>query len=139
MENCIFCNIIAGEIPSCKVYEDDQVLAFLDISQTTKGHTLLVPKEHVRNVLEMSEDTAATLFARLPKLARALKKATGAPAMNIINNNEELAGQTVFHAHIHLVPRYHDNDDIEIKYTTHEPDFEVLGKMAEQISREVQS
>ncbi|MGF0071568.1 HIT family protein [Streptococcus orisratti] len=139
MENCIFCNIIAGEIPSCKVYEDDQVLAFLDISQTTKGHTLLVPKEHVRNVLEMSEDTAATLFARLPKLARALKKATGAPAMNIINNNEELAGQTVFHAHIHLVPRYHDNDGIEIKYTTHEPDFEVLGKMAEQISREIQS
>ena len=83
MENCIFCNIIAGEIPSCKVYEDDQVLAFLDISQTTKGHTLLVPKEHVRNVLEMSEDTAATLFARLPKLARSLQKATEAPAMII--------------------------------------------------------
>ncbi len=137
MENCIFCKIIAGEIPSSKVYEDDQVMAFLDISQTTKGHTLLVPKEHVRNVLEMSEATASTLFARLPKLSRALKTATGAPAMNIINNNEEIAGQTVFHAHVHLVPRYQENDGIKIEYTTHEPDFDALGKLAEQISKEV--
>ena len=106
MDNCIFCKIISGEIPSSKVYEDDKVLAFLDISQATKGHTLVIPKEHVRNILEMSAETAETIFSRVPKIARAVQKATGAIGMNILNNNEEVAGQTVFHAHIHLVPRY---------------------------------
>ena len=103
MDNCIFCKIISGEIPSSKVYEDDKVLAFLDISQATKGHTLVIPKEHVRNILEMSAETAETVFSRVPKIARAVQKATGAIGMNILNNNEEVAGQTVFHAHIHLV------------------------------------
>ena len=98
MDNCIFCQIVANAIPSAKVYEDDQVLAFLDITQTTNGHTLLIPKAHVRNVLEMDADVAQDLFARLPKVARAVQKATGADGMNIINNNEEVAGQTVFHA-----------------------------------------
>lgn len=139
MDNCIFCKIIAGDIPSSKVYEDDQVMAFLDLSQTTKGHTLLIPKKHVRNVLEMDENTAQELFARLPKLARALQKATGAIGMNIINNNEEIAGQSVFHAHVHLVPRYNENDGIKIEYTTHEPDFDALGKLAAQIADEVQA
>ncbi|MBM7643459.1 HIT family protein [Streptococcus loxodontisalivarius] len=137
MENCIFCKIVAGEIPSSKVYEDDEVLAFLDISQTTKGHTLLIPKKHVRNVLDMDQATAETTFARLPKIARALQKATGAQGMNIVNNNEEIAGQTVFHAHIHLIPRYESGDGFSINYTTHEPDFEALGQLAEQISKEV--
>ncbi|MFC5630565.1 MULTISPECIES: HIT family protein [Streptococcus] len=137
MADCIFCNIISGDIPSCKVYEDQEVLAFLDISQTTPGHTLVIPKEHVRNVLEMSESTASSLFKRIPKIARAIQKSTNAPAMNIINNNESIAGQTVFHAHIHLVPRYSGNDGINITYTTNEPNFEVLGKMAEQIAQEV--
>ena len=137
MADCIFCKIIAGDIPSCKVYEDKEVLAFLDISQTTKGHTLLIPKTHVRNILDMTESTASSLFARLPKIARALQKATGAPAMNIINNSEEIAGQTVFHAHIHLIPRYGSEDGLSIRYTTNEPDFAVLGKMAEQIAKEV--
>lgn len=120
MENCIFCSIIQGDIPSSKVYEDEQVLAFLDISQTTKGHTLVIPKQHVRNLLEMTAETASHLFARIPKITRAIQSATGATAMNIINNNEALAGQTVFHAHVHLVPRYNEEDGISIQYTTHE-------------------
>ena len=82
MDNCIFCKIISGEIPSSKVYEDDKVLAFLDISQATKGHTLVIPKEHVRNILEMSAETAETVFSRVPKIARAVQKATGAIGMN---------------------------------------------------------
>ncbi|VGQ47388.1 HIT family protein [Streptococcus pyogenes] len=139
MENCIFCSIIQGDIPSSKVYEDEQVLAFLDISQTTKGHTLVIPKQHVRNLLEMTAETASHLFARIPKIARAIQSATGATAMNIINNNEALAGQTVFHAHVHLVPRYHEEDGISIQYTTHEPDFPVLEKLARQINQEVSS
>ncbi|MFQ8325558.1 HIT family protein [Streptococcus pyogenes] len=139
MENCIFCSIIQGDIPSSKVYEDEQVLAFLDISQTTKGHTLVIPKQHVRNLLEMTAETASHLFARIPKIARAIQSATGATAMNIINNNEALAGQTVFHAHVHLVPRYDEEDGISIQYTTHEPDFPVLEKLARQINQEVSS
>ncbi|HER5910831.1 TPA: HIT family protein [Streptococcus pyogenes] len=139
MENCIFCSIIQGDIPSSKVYEDEQVLAFLDISQTTKGHTLVIPKKHVRNLLEMTAETASHLFARIPKIARAIQSATGATAMNIINNNEALAGQTVFHAHVHLVPRYNEEDGISIQYTTHEPDFPVLEKLARQINQEVSS
>ncbi|ABF32661.1 TPA: HIT family protein [Streptococcus pyogenes] len=139
MENCIFCSIIQGDIPSSKVYEDEQVLAFLDISQTTKGHTLVIPKQHVRNLLEMTAETASHLFARIPKITRAIQSATGATAMNIINNNEALAGQTVFHAHVHLVPRYNEEDGISIQYTTHEPDFPVLEKLARQINQEVSS
>ena len=84
MDNCIFCKIISGEIPSSKVYEDDEVLAFLDITQTTTGHILLIPKKHVRNVLEMDEKTAQITFERLPKVARAVQAATKAKGMNII-------------------------------------------------------
>ena len=76
MNDCLFCKIVAGDIPSSKVYEDEDVLAFLDISQATKGHTLVIPKEHVRNALEMTQTQAANLFARIPKIARALQKAS---------------------------------------------------------------
>ena len=139
MSDCNFCKIIAGEIPSSKIYEDEKVLAFLDISQTTKGHTLVIPKEHVRNMLEMSDQTAADVFARLPKLARAIKTATGAKGLNILNNNEEVAGQTVFHAHIHIIPRYSDQDEVGITFTEHEPDFEALGQLAQAIASEVKA
>ncbi|MGT2959064.1 histidine triad protein [Streptococcus bovimastitidis] len=137
MDDCIFCKIVNGEIPASKIYEDDDVLAFLDISQTTPGHSLLIPKKHVRNVLEMDADTASQTFYHLPKLARALQSATNAIGMNIVNNNEEIAGQTVFHAHIHLVPRYSETDGIVIQYTTHEPDFDRLAQLANKIKMEV--
>lgn len=137
MTDCIFCKIIAGEIPASKVYEDEHVLAFLDISQTTPGHTLVIPKDHVRNLLEMSKQAASTLFASVPQIANAIQKALQAPGMNIVNNNEDIAGQTVFHTHIHLVPRYSENDGFNITYTSNNPDFEHLGKIAEKIAREV--
>ncbi|MBJ8349254.1 HIT family protein [Streptococcus zalophi] len=137
MENCIFCKIVSGDIPSSKVYEDDDVLAFLDISQATNGHTLVIPKKHVRNVLEMDEATAETVFSRVPKLARAIKKATGAQGLNIINNNEEAAGQTVFHAHIHLLPRYQEGDEFNFQFVQHEPDFAKLAELATTIQKEV--
>ncbi|MGT2636353.1 HIT family protein [Streptococcus ratti] len=138
MDNCIFCKIIAGDIPSSKIYEDEDVLAFLDISQATVGHTLLIPKEHVRNALSMDEKSAAKLFARIPKIARALKKATKADGLNIINNNEEAAGQTVFHAHVHLVPRFADSDEFAIHFVEHEPDFPALTQLAEKIHEEIE-
>ena len=112
MTDCIFCKIIAGEIPSYTVYEDDVVKAFLDISQGTPGHTLVVPKKHVKDLFAYDEDLAAAVFSRLPKIARAVKKSNPAiKGMNIINNNGEVAYQSVFHSHIHLVPRYTDPDD----------------------------
>ena len=115
MTDCIFRKIIAGEIPSYTVYEDDVVKAFLDISQGTPGHTLVVPKKHVKDLFAYDEDLAAAVFSRLPKIARAIKKSNPAiKGMNVINNNGELAYQSVFHSHIHLVPRYTDQDDFKI-------------------------
>ncbi|WP_242362648.1 HIT family protein [Limosilactobacillus antri] len=115
MTDCIFCKIIAGEIPSYTVYEDDVVKAFLDISQGTPGHTLVVPKKHVKDLFAYDEGLAAAVFSRLPKIARAIKKSNPAiKGMNIINNNGEVAYQSVFHSHIHLVPRYTDQDDFKI-------------------------
>ena len=132
-KNSIFCKIIAGEIPASKVYEDDQVLAFLDISQVTPGHTLVVPKEHYRNLLEMDATSASQLFAQVPKIAQKVMKATKAEGMNIIANCEEVAGQTVFHTHVHLVPRYSADDDLKIDFIAHEPDFDKLAQVAETI------
>ena len=135
MADCIFCKIIAGEIPSSKVYEDDQVVAFLDISQVTPGHTLVVPKQHFRNLLEMDADSTSQLFARVPDIARKVMKATGAKGMNILNNNEEIAGQTVFHTHVHLAPRYDETDGLQISFEAHEPDFPALAQLAEKITQ----
>ncbi|MGT2926799.1 HIT family protein [Streptococcus cuniculipharyngis] len=137
MENCIFCQIVAGTIPAAKVYEDEQVVAFLDITQVTPGHTLIIPKQHVRNLLDMPDTTASTLFANVPKIARALTKATGAQGINLVNNNEEAAGQTVFHAHLHLLPRLGHQDGLTIDFTTNEPNFPALAELAQTISQEV--
>ena len=134
MQDCIFCNIIAGEIPASKVYEDDQVLAFLDISQVTPGHTLVIPKKHHRTLLEMDTTAVSQLFARVPEIAGKVMKATAASGMNIINNSEESAGQTVFHTHVHLVPRYGKEDDLKLDFVAHEPDFSALADLAEKIA-----
>lgn len=106
--DCIFCKILAGEIPAYKLYEDDDVLAFLDITQGTKGHTLIIPKEHVKNVYELSEEQAAKIFSVVPRIANALKLAFNPIGLNIVNNNEKPL-QSVFHFHIHLIPRYEDD------------------------------
>ncbi len=106
--DCIFCKIIAGEIPSYKVYEDDNVLAFLDITQGTKGHTLIIPKKHIKNVYEIDEETIFNVFKVVPMISKALKKAFNPIGLNIINNNDQ-PHQSVFHFHIHLIPRYEDD------------------------------
>ena len=123
MNDCIFCKIIEGEIPSYKIYEDDQVLAFLDISQLTKGHTLVIPKVHNENIFDMSEETARDVFAAVPAIARALEKAFQPKGLNILNNNGKFAGQEVFHYHLHLIPRYDEDDGFETKITSHIHDY----------------
>ena len=140
MENCIFCKIIDQEIPSYKIYEDEKVYAFLDISQATKGHTLVVPKQHVNDIFEYDENLAADLFTRIPKIARALEKAFHEmEGLNIINNNKELAYQSVFHSHVHLIPRYSKKDDFSIHFGNHaeEQSAEELQAIADKIKEQV--
>ena len=127
--DCIFCKINNGEIPSYKLYEDDNVLAFLDITQGTKGHTLIIPKTHVKNVYELTEEQASNIFKVVPKLSNALKKAFNPIGLNIVNNNAKPL-QSVFHFHIHLIPRY-ENDGMILStnnnYGKYEPEhFENL-------------
>ena len=126
---CIFCEIINGNIPSKKVYEDDEVLAILDISQATEGHTLVLPKKHVENILEVDKDTLASIIEVVRVLSKKIVKNVGAEGCNVLNNCGEVSGQTVNHLHFHIIPRY-KKDDLDIKFPTHELDLdEVLKKI----------
>jgi len=117
MADCIFCKIAEGEIPSRKVYEDEKVFAFLDLSQVTPGHTLVIPKEHVPNIMEYDEELAADVFSRLPKISKAIRSFNSdINGLNVLMNNGEVASQTVFHSHIHLLPRYTEDDDFGLKW-----------------------
>ncbi len=110
--DCIFCKILEGEIPSYKVYEDDHIYAFLDITQTTKGHTLIIPKKHIKNIYELNTTMATQIFSKVPKITKALKAAFKPIGFNIINNVDKPT-QSVFHFHVHIVPRY-ENDSVEL-------------------------
>ena len=134
VSDCIFCKIVAGEIPASKVYEDDHFLAFLDISQVTPGHTLVIPKKHARNLLEMTPDETADLFNVVSRVTKKVESATQPQGMNIISNMEEIAGQSVFHTHVHILPRYSQEDDLKIDFIAHEPDFDRLAQLAKDIS-----
>nr|WP_106780959.1 HIT family protein [Lysinibacillus timonensis] len=135
MSDCIFCKIIDGTIPSTKIYEDEHVYAFMDVAPLTKGHTLLVPKQHVKDLFEMSEDVARNLYAVAPKIANAIKVAFSPAGMNTINNNGSFAGQTVFHYHLHFIPRYDETDGLKFKWETKQSEFtpDVLSSVAKQI------
>lgn len=110
MTDCIFCKIIAGEIPCYKIYEDNKWLAFLDIKPINLGHTLLLPKKHCCNLLDFPQDLLPEIGPLLQKLGRAIKDGTGADGLNISWNNEPAAGQIIFHAHLHLIPRFKDDN-----------------------------
>jgi len=110
--DCIFCKIVSNEIPSHKIYEDENVLAFLDITQGTKGHTLIIPKKHIKNIYELDEETITNVFKVVPLISNALKKAFNPIGLNLINNNDKPL-QSVFHFHLHLIPRY-ENDGMEL-------------------------
>ncbi|AMV77813.1 TPA: HIT family protein [Staphylococcus aureus] len=136
MSETIFGKILTGEIPSFKVYEDGYVYAFLDISQVTKGHTLLIPKKASANIFETDEETMKHIGAALPKVANAIKRAFNPDGLNIIQNNGEFADQSVFHIHFHLIPRYeNDIDGFGYKWETHEDilDNDAKQQIAEQI------
>jgi histidine triad (HIT) family protein len=140
MSDCIFCKIINGDIPAAKVYEDEHVLAFLDISQVTKGHTLVIPKVHTKDIFELTSDTASHVFRVVPKIANAIKQQLAPVGLNLLNNNGEQAGQTVFHYHVHLIPRYGKGDGFGAVWKSHASDytFADLQTIAETIQNGVQ-
>ncbi|MEI6597253.1 MAG: HIT family protein, partial [bacterium] len=105
MENCIFCKIITGEIPSYKVYEDEQILAFLDINPVNHGHTLVVPKKHFVNIEETDEQVLYLIIKIVKKIGASLKKNLGVAGYNVLENNDPVAGQIVPHLHFHIIPR----------------------------------
>lgn len=139
MSDCLFCKIVAGEIPSIKVYEDEHVLAFMDIMPLTKGHTLLIPKTHCQDLFEMPEDVAANLYKVAPKIANALKTSFNPVGMNTVNNNGAAAGQSVFHYHLHFIPRYDETDGLKVEWNSRQSEFpsELLQQLATQIRENI--
>lgn len=115
---CIFCEIVNGNIPASKIYEDDSYLAFLDLSQSTPGHTLLVPKKHMKNLLDADHETLSTMLIIAQDVGKMLMEKLGADGINIISNANEVSGQTVDHFHLHIVPRY-QSDELEFKFKPH--------------------
>lgn len=122
-DNCIFCKIAKHEVPSHKVFENDEVLAFLDLSQVTKGHTLVIPKQHADHVYDLSVEDAQSVFAVVPEISRALQQETDAAGINILSNTGKVAGQSVSHFHIHLIPRHDKHDGFGAKWEVHNEDY----------------
>ena len=109
MQDCIFCKIIKGDIPSNKIYENDKVLAFLDIGPVNKGHTLVIPKKHCTNILDIETEDLDAVSEVVRKIAPAIKQAVDADGLTITSSNGEAAGQVVMHSHIHIIPRFEDD------------------------------
>lgn len=110
-DTCIFCKLANGDIPTNMIYEDELFAVIMDASPASKGHALILPKEHYANVYELPEKTAAAAFVLAKKLAGKMSAALGCDGMNILQNNGTAAGQTVFHFHMHLIPRYEPGSD----------------------------
>lgn len=138
MSETIFSKIIDGEIPSFKIYENEHVYAFLDISQVTKGHTLLIPKKASPNIYETDAETMKHISEALPIVANAIKKAFNPDGLNIIQNNGEFASQSVYHIHFHIIPRYKDDiDGFGYIWETNEDKLDDAKK--EEIAKAIQS
>jgi histidine triad (HIT) family protein len=136
MSDCIFCKIVAGEIPCTKVYEDDHVLSFMDINPISPGHTLIIPKRHCEAVREMSAEEAAALFRMVPALAAAVQDGLGAQGLNVLQNNGRVAGQAVDHLHVHLIPRWAE-DGLGYRWPAKKADFAELAKQAGEIRKKM--
>lgn len=133
-ENCIFCKLANGDIPTATVYEDEYLRAIMDAAPANKGHIIILPKSHAANIYELEDEYVSRAFVLAKKLAVTLKKLTGCDGMNILQNNGEAAGQTVFHFHVHVIPRFKDDDcTIVWKPTSYEDGeaSEVAKKIAE--------
>lgn len=135
-DDCIFCKIANGEIPSTTIYEDDDFRVFFDIAPASKGHCLIVPKEHFDDVFALDEETAGKLFALATRVANSLKQELDLEGLNIVQNNGTIAGQTVFHFHMHLIPRY-KGDTVNVGWKPGEADMDELSKLAEKVGKNI--
>lgn len=124
-DSCIFCKLANGIIPTNSIYEDENFNVILDLGPATKGHALILPKDHYRNIYELPEDVAGETFKLAKRLAVKMTDKLGADGFNIVQNNEEVAGQSVFHFHMHLIPRY-KGDGQHILWNPTEPSQEEL-------------
>lgn len=131
--NCIFCKIINKEIPSKLIYEDNDFFAVLDIAPATKGHVLILPKEHAKTMSELSDDKLSKILVIAKKIIEAMKKVHGFTDYNVVQNNGEIAGQTVGHYHLHLIPRY-AKGELGL-WTPHEGDPSVTEESAEAVRK----
>lgn len=131
--NCIFCKIANGEIPSSTLYEDEKVRVILDISPASKGHALILPKEHYANLYEISDEMASHVIKTAKKMAKKMQEELGAEGLNVVQNNGELAGQTVFHYHMHLIPRY-QGDKVNVKWEPGELSEAMREELVEKLS-----
>lgn len=115
MADCVFCGIVAGDVPAYRIYEDERTLAFLDVNPVNPGHTLVVPTSHRETITELSTETAMALFASAHEIAGAVERAFAPDGLNLVQANGEAAGQEVFHAHVHVLPRYAD-DGMQVRW-----------------------
>src|SRR6185369_7332342 len=129
MTDCVFCKIVAGQIPSIRVYEDDDVLAFMDIGQVNPGHVLVAVKRHAENLYALDEAQAAAVARASVRIARAIRDAFAPGGLSVYQANGKPAGQTVLHYHVHLVPR-HDNDGMQLTWPVKNPPREKLEQSA---------
>ncbi len=136
MSDCIFCKIANGEIPSATIFENEDVRVILDIAPAAKGHAIMLIKKHAANIFELDPETAGRIFSVVPKIATAIKETTGCDGMNILQNNGTAAGQTVFHLHIHFIPRF-DNDTVNVKWATGSYSDGEAGELAKKIAANI--
>jgi histidine triad (HIT) family protein len=132
MNECIFCRIVAGQIPATRVYEDAQVLAFMDIGQVNPGHVLVAVKAHAENLYALDDEQAAAAARGCARVARAIREAFAPQGLSVYQANGKPAGQTVFHYHVHLLPR-HDGDGMELTWPAKNPPREELEEYAAKI------
>ena len=135
-DDCIFCKIAAGEIPSRKIYEDKDLIAIMDLSPTSKGHSLVIPKEHYTNNYDIDEEIAGKVMKTAKKLATKMTVALNCDGFNLLQNNGETAGQTMFHFHMHLIPRYKDADNNMLKFTSVSFSDEEMDAIRDQIIKD---
>lgn len=132
-DDCIFCKIAGGDIPSKTLYEDEQFRVILDLGPATKGHALILPKEHAANLYELPEETAGAVMKLAKKLALTMREKLRCDGLNLVQNNGEAAGQTVSHFHLHLIPRYKE-DGQNINWVPMEPSQEELEAVRKEIT-----
>ncbi len=132
-DDCIFCKIIAGEIPSQAIYEDEEFKVILDVAPATKGHALILPKNHYANLYELPEEKATDVMKLAKKMMKVMTDKLHCDGFNLVQNNGEAAGQTVFHFHMHLVPRYKNDGEI-LKYIAQNPSQKELEEIKKAIT-----